>query len=98
MVVIYLQNKKRHGKIQVIIKPNFFSNKSSAIVLNYGTFFLQNSTSPVTISTNPDGTWKTAEDTQKKILTIDKNSLLYSFPLQEMLAAPGLYDQNPGYD
>ncbi|MFV5688045.1 RagB/SusD family nutrient uptake outer membrane protein [Flavobacterium sp. ZT3R25] len=42
--------------------------------------------------------WKTLEDTQKKILTIDKNSLLYPFPLQEMLAAPGLYTQNPGYD
>lgn len=42
--------------------------------------------------------WKATEDTGNKIQTIDKNSLLYPFPLQERLAVPGLYDQNPGYD
>jgi starch-binding outer membrane protein, SusD/RagB family len=42
--------------------------------------------------------WKAAEDTGNKILTIDKNMLLYPIPLQEILAVPGLYDQNPGYD
>lgn len=41
--------------------------------------------------------WKDSQDTGKKILTIDKNSLLYPIPLQEILAAPGLYTQNPGY-
>ena len=41
--------------------------------------------------------WKATEDTGNKILTIDKNSLLYPIPLQEILAAPGLYTQNPGY-
>ncbi|MFV8325357.1 RagB/SusD family nutrient uptake outer membrane protein [Flavobacterium sp. ZS1P14] len=41
--------------------------------------------------------WKTQEDLSNKILTIDKNSLLYPIPFQEILAAPGLYDQNPGY-
>ena len=41
--------------------------------------------------------WKTTEDVSAKILTIDKNGLLYPIPLQEILAAPGLYDQNPGY-
>ncbi|MFD0990145.1 RagB/SusD family nutrient uptake outer membrane protein [Mariniflexile jejuense] len=42
--------------------------------------------------------WKTAEDASNSIGTIDKNSLLYPMPLQEMLAVPGLYEQNPGYD
>jgi hypothetical protein len=42
--------------------------------------------------------WKAAEDTGGKIRTIENNSLLYPFPLQEILAAPGLYTQNPGYD
>lgn len=42
--------------------------------------------------------WKAAEDTGNKIRTIDKNSLLYPIPLSEILAVPGLYDQNPGYD
>ncbi|WP_291099334.1 MULTISPECIES: RagB/SusD family nutrient uptake outer membrane protein [unclassified Flavobacterium] len=41
--------------------------------------------------------WKTAEDLSKSIGTIDKNSLLYPIPSQEILALPGLYDQNPGY-
>ena len=42
--------------------------------------------------------WKAAEDTEGKIRTIDKNALLYPIPLSEMLAVPGLYDQNVGYD
>lgn len=42
--------------------------------------------------------WKATEDTGNKIRTIDKNSLLYPIPLSEILAVPGLYDQNPGYD
>ncbi len=43
--------------------------------------------------------WKAVEDpTGNNIGTIDKNSLLYPLPLSEFLAAPGLYDQNPGYD
>ena len=42
--------------------------------------------------------WKAAEDTEGKIRTIDNNSLLYPIPLSEILAVPGLYDQNPGYD
>ena len=42
--------------------------------------------------------WKASEDTGNKIRTIDKNSLLYPIPLSEMLAVPGLYDQNLGYD
>ena len=42
--------------------------------------------------------WKAAEDTGNKIRTINKNSLLYPIPLSEMLAVPGLYDQNPDYD
>ncbi|OXA75172.1 Starch-binding associating with outer membrane [Flavobacterium aquidurense] len=43
-------------------------------------------------------TWRIAEDTGNKIRTIDNNSLLYPIPLQEILAVPGLYEQNPGYD
>jgi hypothetical protein len=42
--------------------------------------------------------WKAAEDTGGKIRTIENNSLLYPIPLSEILAVPGLYDQNPGYD
>jgi hypothetical protein len=42
--------------------------------------------------------WKAAEDTENKIRTIDNNSLLYPIPLSEILAVPGLYDQNLGYD
>lgn len=42
--------------------------------------------------------WKTVEDSSNSIGTINENSLLYPIPLQEMLAAPGLYSQNPGYD
>ncbi|WP_289662124.1 RagB/SusD family nutrient uptake outer membrane protein [Flavobacterium panacagri] len=42
--------------------------------------------------------WRIAEDTENKIRTIDNNSLLYPIPLQELLAVPGLYKQNPGYD
>jgi hypothetical protein len=42
--------------------------------------------------------WRIAEDTGNKIRVIDNNSLLYPIPLQELLAVPGLYDQNPGYD
>lgn len=42
--------------------------------------------------------WKEAEDTEGKIRTIENNSLLYPIPLSEILAVPGLYDQNPGYD
>jgi len=42
--------------------------------------------------------WRVAEDTENKIRTIDNNSLLYPIPLQELLAVPGLYDQNLGYD
>ncbi|WP_417941046.1 RagB/SusD family nutrient uptake outer membrane protein [Flavobacterium sp. RS13.1] len=42
--------------------------------------------------------WKAAEDTGNKIRTINANMLLYPIPLQEILAVPGLYDQNLGYD
>ncbi|OMQ10464.1 RagB/SusD family nutrient uptake outer membrane protein [[Flexibacter] sp. ATCC 35103] len=42
--------------------------------------------------------WKAAEDTEGKIRIIENNSLLYPIPLSEILAVPGLYDQNPGYD
>lgn len=42
--------------------------------------------------------WKAAEDTEGKIRTIENNSLLYPIPLSEILAVPGLYTQNPGYD
>lgn len=42
--------------------------------------------------------WRILEDTGNKIRVIDNNSLLYPIPLQELLAVPGLYDQNPGYD
>ena len=42
--------------------------------------------------------WKAIEDTSNSIGTIDANSLLYPLPLEEFLAAPGLYEQNPGYD
>jgi hypothetical protein len=42
--------------------------------------------------------WKAAEDTDGKIRTIDNNALIYPIPLQEILAVPGLYEQNPGYD
>jgi len=42
--------------------------------------------------------WKTAEDGSNSLGTIDKNQLLYPIPLQEILAVPGLYDQNLGYD
>lgn len=42
--------------------------------------------------------WRIAEDTGNKIRVIDNNSLLYPIPLQEILAVPGLYTQNPGYD
>ena len=42
--------------------------------------------------------WKAVEDTDGKIRTIDNNALIYPIPLQEILAVPGLYDQNIGYD
>ncbi|MDO3693270.1 RagB/SusD family nutrient uptake outer membrane protein [Wenyingzhuangia sp. chi5] len=42
--------------------------------------------------------WKTNEDLSNSIGVIDKNSLLYPIPLQELLTAPDLYEQNPGYD
>ncbi|KFF03009.1 RagB/SusD family nutrient uptake outer membrane protein [Flavobacterium reichenbachii] len=42
--------------------------------------------------------WRIAEDTGGKIRTIDNNMLLYPIPLQEILAVPGLYTQNLGYD
>jgi hypothetical protein len=42
--------------------------------------------------------WKAVEDTDGKIRTIDKNALIYPIPLSEILAVPGLYDQNIGYD
>lgn len=42
--------------------------------------------------------WRIAEDTGNKMRVIDNNSLLYPIPLQEILAVPGLYTQNPGYD
>ncbi|OIV40321.1 RagB/SusD family nutrient uptake outer membrane protein [Flavobacterium johnsoniae] len=42
--------------------------------------------------------WKAAEDTENRIRTIDNNALLYPIPLSEILAVPGLYDQNLGYD
>lgn len=42
--------------------------------------------------------WKDAEDASNSIGTINKNSLLYPIPLQEILAVPGLYIQNPDYD
>lgn len=42
--------------------------------------------------------WKAVEDTDGKIRTIDNNALIYPIPLSEILAVPGLYDQNLGYD
>ncbi|WKL49470.1 RagB/SusD family nutrient uptake outer membrane protein [Flavobacterium pectinovorum] len=42
--------------------------------------------------------WKAIEDTDGKIRTIDNNALIYPIPLSEILAVPGLYDQNIGYD
>lgn len=42
--------------------------------------------------------WKAVEDKDGKIRTIDNNALIYPIPLQEILAVPGLYDQNIGYD
>lgn len=42
--------------------------------------------------------WKDLEDTSNSLGIINKNSLLYPIPLQEMLTVPGLYKQNPGYD
>jgi starch-binding outer membrane protein, SusD/RagB family len=42
--------------------------------------------------------WKATEDTGNRIQTITNNSLLYPIPLKEMLAVPGLYEQNIGYD
>lgn len=42
--------------------------------------------------------WKAVEDKDGKIRTIDKNSLIYPIPFSEILAVPGLYDQNIGYD
>lgn len=41
--------------------------------------------------------WKTLEDLSHSIGTIDKNSLLYPIPIQEILVSPGLYEQNPEY-
>jgi hypothetical protein len=57
-------------------------------------FDLIRSGNAITIMNN----WKAAEDASNSIGTIDKNSLLYPIPLQELLTVPGLYDQNPGYD
>ena len=42
--------------------------------------------------------WKAVEDKDGKIRTIDNNALIYPIPLQEILAVPGLYNQNLGYD
>jgi len=42
--------------------------------------------------------WRATEDKGNKIQPVTNNSLLYPIPLQELLAVPGLYDQNPGYD
>lgn len=42
--------------------------------------------------------WKAAEDTGGKIRAITNSSLIYPIPMQERLAVPGLYDQNPDYD
>lgn len=42
--------------------------------------------------------WRITEDTGNRIQPITNNSLLYPIPLKEMLAVPGLYDQNIGYD
>lgn len=42
--------------------------------------------------------WRIAEDTGNKISVITNNSLLYPIPIQEILAVPGLYTQNLGYD
>ena len=42
--------------------------------------------------------WKAVEDKDGKIRTIDNNALIYPIPLQEILAVPGLYNQNIGYD
>lgn len=42
--------------------------------------------------------WRATEDKANRIQPITNNSLLYPIPLQEMLAVPGLYGQNPGYD
>ena len=57
-------------------------------------FDLIRSGNAVTLMNN----WKAIEDTSNSIGTIDVNSLLYPLPLEEFLAAPGLYEQNPGYD
>ncbi|HSD07183.1 RagB/SusD family nutrient uptake outer membrane protein [Flavobacterium sp.] len=42
--------------------------------------------------------WRATEDKANRIQPITNNSLLYPIPLQELLAVPGLYEQNPGYD
>jgi hypothetical protein len=42
--------------------------------------------------------WRATEDAAKRIQPVTNNSLLYPIPLQELLAVPGLYEQNPGYD
>ncbi|WP_348799820.1 RagB/SusD family nutrient uptake outer membrane protein [Flavobacterium adhaerens] len=42
--------------------------------------------------------WRDIEDTANRIQPVTNNSLLYPIPLQELLAVPGLYTQNPGYD
>ena len=42
--------------------------------------------------------WKNVEDaTLHKIGPIVANSIIYPVPQSQMDAAPGLYDQNPGY-
>ncbi|MCB2410631.1 RagB/SusD family nutrient uptake outer membrane protein [Hymenobacter lucidus] len=43
-------------------------------------------------------TWIAKEDTRNKITrNITANSILYPVPQAELTAAPGLYEQNPGY-
>jgi len=41
--------------------------------------------------------WIAAEDVQKRINTVNANYIIYPVPQTQLDAAPGLYDQNPGY-
>ncbi|MBS1654905.1 MAG: RagB/SusD family nutrient uptake outer membrane protein, partial [Bacteroidetes bacterium] len=58
-------------------------------------FDLQRSGNLVTIM----NAWRTVEDaTLNKISTITKDDIIYPVPQSQLDAAPGLYDQNPGYN
>jgi hypothetical protein len=57
-------------------------------------FDLQRSGNLVTIM----NAWRTVEDaTLNKISPIIANDIIYPIPQSQLDAAPGLYDQNPGY-